>query len=131
MNPRIVILMAVVLFTGALTDTLVMQIPPDFFVNPETGQPDVVIVVGSKAAFEDVMSATLLATKIGAECNELGELTLPEIHRTVHRGITLLFSDASAWIDTLSDVERIGYPTVDVPDMCSIDDEGQKMILAL
>jgi len=116
MNPRIVILMAVVLFTGALTDTLVMQIPPDFFVNPETGQPDVVIVVGSKAAFEDVMSATLLATKIGAECNELGELTLPEIHRTVHRGITLLFSDASGWANTLSDVERIGYPTVDVPD---------------
>jgi len=52
MNPRIVILMAVVFLTGALTDTLVMQIPSDFFVNPETGQPDVVIVVGSKAAFD-------------------------------------------------------------------------------
>ncbi|MBU7019119.1 MAG: S-layer protein [Theionarchaea archaeon] len=41
-------------------------LPPDFLINPETGDSSVIIVVGTDAASLDVVSATMLAAAIGA-----------------------------------------------------------------
>lgn len=40
--------------------------PTEFFYDPETGEPNVVIIVGSGAAARDVASASMLADRIGA-----------------------------------------------------------------
>ncbi|MHC1605594.1 MAG: S-layer protein [Candidatus Methanofastidiosia archaeon] len=38
----------------------------DFFVDPETGAPNILIVVGSKAAAADVVSAAMISAQVGA-----------------------------------------------------------------
>ena len=52
------------LFAGTVTQ----EIPVDFFINQETGEPNVLIIVGTTAASEDVVSATKLAAVIGSMC---------------------------------------------------------------
>jgi S-layer protein (TIGR01564 family) len=47
-----------------LTGTAAQEIPLDFFINQETGEPNVLIVVGTTAASEDMISATKLAAII-------------------------------------------------------------------
>jgi len=40
----------------------------DFFVDPETGEPNAIVVVGANAAASDVTAASWIATQIGSIC---------------------------------------------------------------
>ncbi|MGD2249245.1 MAG: S-layer protein, partial [Candidatus Methanofastidiosia archaeon] len=60
------VLAGAALLGATLAGAAAQDVPPtEFFIDPETGQPNVVIVVGSGAAAMDVVSATMLAAKIG------------------------------------------------------------------
>ena len=91
------------LMGATLGGVITQEVPPDFFVDPETGEFDVIIVVGSEASDTDVELATTLATALGVE---------------VHKNVGLLLANATIKPRTsLSDsLRKIGFPTVDVPD---------------
>jgi len=58
------VLTGAALLGATLAGAVAQDVPPeDFFVDPETGEPNAVIVVGSGAATMDVVSATMLAAK--------------------------------------------------------------------
>lgn len=86
--------------------------PNEFFINPD-GTPACVIAVGSNAAAMDVVSASMLAAKIGSMAVKVEEVQLPPKRYTVmHEDIPLY-----DWTgDTLLSNERLGYPVLDVPD---------------
>ena len=85
------------------------EVPPeDFFINPETGDPAVVLVVGKTAATMDVVSATMLATALGATSKPEAELVT--MSRAKHHDVDLLFPKGP------DEVAALGFPTVDVPD---------------
>ncbi len=94
----------------------------DFFVDPATGQPKCVIVVGSGAAAMDVVSATMLAAKIGTMTytEQPGEVTFTKTYKAVHEDIdpfiTLDILGNFPGGTFLSQIWGLGFPTVDVPD---------------
>ena len=87
------------------------DIPMEFFVDPETGEPTIIIVVGSKAASEDVVSAARLAVKIGNMSSNNVIFVKP--FTVVHSQIP---GSAPTTLLALPDTETIGFPVVDVPD---------------
>jgi hypothetical protein len=87
--------------------------PNEFFINPD-GSPACVIAVGSSAAAMDVVSASMLAAKIGSMAVRVEEVNLPPRRYTaIHQNIPLY--DWTLDNNLLSD-ERLGYPVLDVPD---------------
>lgn len=72
-----------ILFSAILTSAVTQDVLLDFFISPETGEPNAVIVVGSKAATEDVISATELAAALGSLCTRISGITFGEV-RAVH-----------------------------------------------
>ncbi len=86
--------------------------PNEFFINPD-GSPACVIGVGSSAAAMDVVSASMIAAKIGTMAVRVEEVELPPRRYTaLHQDIPLY-----DWTgDTLLSDERLGYPVLDVPD---------------
>ncbi len=89
--------------------------PPsnEFFINPD-GSPACIIGVGSSAAAMDVVSASMIAAKIGSMAVRVEEVELPPKRYTVlHEKIPLY--DWSVPIGVLAG-ERLGYPVLDVPD---------------
>ena len=92
------------LVSAMLTGTATQEIPSNFFINQKTGLPNVVIVVGSAAASEDVISATELAAVIGSMCREY-ESTSGARFEAVHENIVPAPYN-----------ERSGFSTSDVPD---------------
>lgn len=92
-----------IIFIGFLMNAALAgeTLPSDFFINPETGNSSIIIVIGSSAASLDVVSATMLSTAIGARASD-------EESRTVHQNI--LFSNVQ-----IDPQYRIGFPTIDVP----------------
>jgi S-layer protein (TIGR01564 family) len=90
------VIFGIFLLNGLLTCSLGQDIPPDFFID-ETRQPSVVIVVGSKAASEDVASAVLLAAKVACACRERpGNIPLTGASMAVHENIASLVK--GAWV---------------------------------
>lgn len=77
-------LIGFVLCSAILTSAVTQDIPLDFFISPETGEPNAVIVVGSKAATEDVISATELAAALGSLYTRISGITFGERFRAVH-----------------------------------------------
>jgi hypothetical protein len=107
MNSRIIGIILLCVLTNATIDYVTEDVsipPPEFFVNPDTGESNVVIVVGSQAASEDVKAATLLATYIQKEQNEV------HFFKAVHTNIHVLQNIS------IEDQEGRGFTTVDVPD---------------
>jgi hypothetical protein len=106
MKPRQVeVTLGFFLVSAILTGTATQEIPLDFFINQETGEPNVLIIVGTTAASEDVISATKLAAVIGSMCT--GEyITFGERFKAVHENINTL----------LDSYESLGFSTSDVPD---------------
>ncbi|MGC1121060.1 MAG: S-layer protein, partial [Candidatus Methanofastidiosia archaeon] len=99
------------------------EVPPtDFFVDPETGQPNCVIVVGSGAAAMDVVSATMLAAKIGTMTftETEDEVTFTDTSVAVHEDVNpiIFVVKSGTWINQPVNAVLwgLGYPTVDVPD---------------
>ncbi|MBU7044356.1 MAG: S-layer protein, partial [Theionarchaea archaeon] len=100
--------------------------PDDFFVDPETGQPNMVIVVGSGAAAMDVVSATMLAAKVGTMTftEKPGEVTFTKTYKAVHENIDPIivwgYPAGTPWIGgptaAITQLWALGFPTVDVPD---------------
>ncbi len=86
--------------------------PNEFFINPD-GSPACIIAVGSSAAAMDVVSASMLAAKIGTMAVRVEEVQLPpKRYTTLHQDIPLY-----DWTgDGLLIGERLGYPVLDVPD---------------
>ncbi len=102
------IIIICVLINAAAKDCFTENVfvpPSEFFINPETGEPNVVIVVGSHAASEDVEAATLLATTIGIH----QEQSEAHFFRAAHKNIKLPNMTTEA-------PEGLGFATVDVPD---------------
>ncbi len=86
--------------------------PKEFFINPD-GTPGCIIAVGSSAAAMDVVSASMLAAKIGALAVRVEEVKLPpKRYTSMHQNIPLYDWNADG---SLQD-ERLGYPVLDVPD---------------
>ncbi|MGD2250667.1 MAG: S-layer protein [Candidatus Methanofastidiosia archaeon] len=86
--------------------------PNEFFINPD-GTPACIITVGSNAAAMDVVSASMIAAKIGSMAVKVEEVQLPPKRYTVmHEDIPLYDWTGDG---DLSD-ERLGYPVLDVPD---------------
>ena len=106
MKSQIWVLITGITLTITITSATAGTILPEFFYNPETGEPAVVIVVGNKAASMDVVAATMLASAIGALTSESGEPFAPL--KISHQNIGLLFNN--------TELLKIGFPTVDVPD---------------
>jgi hypothetical protein len=100
---------------GATLSTVAADVYPpsnDFFINPD-GSPACVIAVGSSAAAMDVVSASMLAAKIGAMAVRVEEVQLPpKRYTSMHQDIPLYDWDG----DGLLIGERLGYPVLDVPD---------------
>ncbi len=92
--------------------------PATFFVDPETGRPNVIIVVGSKAAVADVVSATMLAAAIGTKMPVMQSDSNFLKHKATHEDISVLTASFSEYPQsTLPDyIQPLGFPTVDVPD---------------
>jgi hypothetical protein len=100
--------------------------PTDFFIDPETGQPNMAIVVGSGAAAMDVVSATMLAAKVGTMTfiEKPGEITFTKTYKAIHEDIDPIivwgYPPGTPWIGgltaTVTQLWAIGFPTVDVPD---------------
>jgi hypothetical protein len=120
MHSRIIGIIIICVLTnagrGCFTEEVCIP-PPEFFANPETGEPNVIIVVGSHAASEDVKAATLLATTIGIhqEQNEV------YFFRAVHKNINVQNMTTEAR-------EGLGFTTVDVPDATAYAIQGDTPI---
>jgi len=117
------VLAGAALLGATLAGAAAQDVPgTEFFVDPETGEPNVVIVVGSGAAAMDVVSATMLAAKIATMTytEKPGEVTFTKTYKAVHEDIDpfIVKSHAGNWINQawLADVWGLGFPTVDVPD---------------
>ena len=100
---------------GATLSTVAADVYPpsnEFFINPD-GSPACIIGVGSSAAAMDVVSASMIAAKIGSMAVRIEEVNLPPKRYTaMHTDIPLY-----DWTgDTLLNDERLGYPVLDVPD---------------
>jgi hypothetical protein len=108
------IVAGLLLFSAVTTGASTQEVPLDFFINPETGEPAMIIVVGSTAASEDVVSATNLASVIGTMCAGGYEATFGEKFTAVHENITC--TDLEALTDRVSNEGDLGFPTSDVPD---------------
>jgi S-layer protein (TIGR01564 family) len=98
------VLAGAALLGATLAGAAAQDVPPtEFFIDPETGQPNVVIVVGSGAAAMDVVSATMLAAKIGTmtytETEE--EVIFIETFIVVHEDINPIFliHNTGNWIN--------------------------------
>lgn len=125
MNPKaIIILIGVLLTTLSMAGAVkIPEVPPtDFFVNPETGYPNVIIVVGKKAASHDVISAAIIAAKVCSMAypKEPVEVTFTETNIAVHENVDLFLNTCKVnelLYSTIPDyMKDIGCPTVDVPD---------------
>lgn len=92
-----------VLFSTILTSIVTQDIPLDFFINPETGESKVVIVAGSKAATEDVISATELAAALSSLYTRISGITLGERYSIVH------VPDSSLYENWENDVLPLNY----------------------
>ncbi len=95
------------------------DVPPrDFFVDLKTGDLHVFIIVGSRAAEEDIVSATMLAAKITTFAyGEPREVTFTKTYKTVHENVNPFLTNASiSYKSRLTKLTRTGFPTVDVPD---------------
>ncbi|MBU6998941.1 MAG: S-layer protein, partial [Theionarchaea archaeon] len=117
------VLAGAALLGATLAGAAAQEVPPtDFFVDPETGQPTCVIVVGSGAAAMDVVSATMLAAKIGTMTftEQEDEVLFTDTSVAVHEDVNpLLFVvNSGTWINVPVNAVLwgLGYPTVDVPD---------------
>ncbi len=101
---------------GATLSTVAADIyppPNEFFINPD-GSPACIITVGSGAAAMDVVSASMIAAKIGTMAVRTEEVQLPKKRYTaLHQHIPLY--DWEVPIGLLNG-ERLGYPVLDVPD---------------
>lgn len=104
------VMAGIVLLSIVLVEAAGNVPPQDFFVDPETGTNHAVIVVGSKAASMDVVSASILAAKIGALASPESDETFFFMQSTVHQNINLFLDDSPRAF------QNIGSPTVDVPD---------------
>ncbi|MGC1120271.1 MAG: S-layer protein [Candidatus Methanofastidiosia archaeon] len=88
--------------------------PPskEFFINPD-GTPACTIAVGGNAAAMDVVSASMIAAKIGSMAVRVEEVKLPpKRYTSMHQDIPLYDWNGN----TLLSDERLGYPVLDVPD---------------
>jgi hypothetical protein len=118
------VLAGAALLGATLAGAAAQDVPPtDFFIDPDTGQPNVVIVVGSDAAAMDVVSATMIAAKIGTMTftEETGEATFTRTFKAIHENIDpfIWWTSLGTWINdpAYSSPEwGLGWPTVDVPD---------------
>jgi hypothetical protein len=110
------------LISATMTGVANQEVPLDFFISPEIGEPTAIIVVGSKAASEDMVSATMLAVRIATLCAEESSDTAG-IYTSVHENIPLLPADK--WNDRVSPGLNSGFPTVDVPDSEAFQDWEQ------
>ncbi|MBU7040674.1 MAG: S-layer protein, partial [Theionarchaea archaeon] len=117
------VLAGAALLGATLAGAAAQEVPPtDFFVDPETGQPTCVIVVGSGAAAMDVVSATMLAAKIGTMTftEQEDEVTFTDTSVAVHEDVNpmLFVVNSGTWINVPVNAVLwgLGYPTVDVPD---------------
>jgi hypothetical protein len=100
---------------GATLSTVAADVyppPKEFFINPD-GSPACIITVGSSAAAMDVVSASMLAAKIGTMAVRTEEVQLPPKRYTaMHTDIPLYdWTGNGLLVD-----ERQGYPVLDVPD---------------
>ncbi|MBU7017441.1 MAG: S-layer protein [Theionarchaea archaeon] len=102
------------LVSAVMTGVPTQEVPLDFFVNPETGEPAMIIVVGSTAASEDVVSATNLAGVIGTLCAGGSDATFGEKFTAVHENIT--YTNLEPLTDRVFYEGSLGFPTSDVPD---------------
>ena len=108
---------------GTILSAAAQEIPPaEFFIDPETGEPNVVIVVGGSAAAMDVVSATMIAAKVAAMTytEQPGEVTLTETSVAIHEDINpqLFVSKGGTMLNypTYTTVWALGFCTIDVPD---------------
>ena len=109
-----------------MADAVAAQdIPPEsFFIDPATREPNVVIVFGSEAAAMDVVSATMLAAKVGTMTytKEPGEVTFTKTYKAVHENIDpfLMNINVGPRLPSTNVIQvqiwGLGFPTVDVPD---------------
>jgi len=117
------VLAGAALLGATLAGAAAQDVPPtEFFVDPETGEPNLVIVVGSGAAAMDVVSATMIAAKVGTMTytEQPGEVTFTKVYKAVHENIDPFLVNFNvgnflnqAW---QAQVWGLGFPTVDVPD---------------
>ena len=119
------VLAGAALLGATLAGAAAQDVPPtEFFIDPETGEPNVVIVVGGSAAAMDVVSATMLAAKIGTMTftEETAEVTFTDTAIAVHEDVNpiLRICNTGNWIGSPPAINAnlwgLGYPTVDVPD---------------
>jgi hypothetical protein len=90
--------------------------PKEFFVNPD-GTPACIITVGSEAAAMDVVSASMLAAKIGTMAVRVEEVQLPpKRYTSTHQDIPLYDWLPLPVPDDLFLGEMLGYPVLDVPE---------------
>ncbi len=98
-------LTGLILIGTILSGAPAQEVPSDFFVNPETGKPNVVVVVGSAAASEDVVSATMVAAVVGTMCTRESEAASGRRFKAVHENIS-----------PVDYCKRCEFSTSDVPD---------------
>ena len=111
------------LLAWSVAGAVAQEVPPtDFFINPETGTPRVIIVVGSSASDMDVISAAMISAKVFSMSYpvESSEITFTKTYKAIHENVEPFLHNFS--IDTALDIELpdqmegAGFPTVDVPD---------------
>jgi len=112
------LLLTGLILVGVTSTDAVEDVPLDFFIDPETGEPHVVIVVGSEAASQDVISAARLAVKIDSMSTGDDSIPFVKPSRAIHEHINPFLTNAGTYThsEQPDEVERLGFLTVDVPD---------------
>jgi hypothetical protein len=98
-------LAGLILIGTILSGAHAQEVPLDFFVDPETSKPNVVVVVGSTAASEDVVSATMMAAVVGTMCTRESEAVSGRRFKAAHENIS-----------PADYCKRCEFSTSDVPD---------------
>ncbi|MBU7017758.1 MAG: S-layer protein [Theionarchaea archaeon] len=130
-KPAAILIGIALLCTMASIDAQPNVIPPrDFFVDPETGEPRVFIIVGEKATGMDVVSATIVAALIFtfAYPEEPEEIIFTKTYKLIHENIDPFMMDSTLQDSSLISVRGLGFPTVDIPygkpDACDFNDHN-------
>lgn len=121
MNKVGIILSGILLLGVIPTSSPTSNTPPiEFFIDQKTDNPNVNIIVGNKAAPQDVISATLLTSKIGTMVYAEKGIFLTEEYDPIHYEIDpLLFSLEKKFDfddEAIAQLMYLGFPTLDVPD---------------
>jgi hypothetical protein len=113
-----VIVAGIMLLSFIYSGTDSPSIPPtEFFFDPQTGDPHVMIVVGEKAASLDIISAVMIAAKLfavsmTAQMEEYDARKAQQItYTSTHEAIPLCDIQ-----DGLTESWNLGVCTIDVPD---------------